>query len=155
MQSPPETLPDSGFYTFNITCEDKAGRLSDSKVIDILVNTTHPISAPVIDLYYPGWTGTTATTRSPTFNGTIISLTPDAFIEDGKLTINGTIYDLSLDVNGRFSQTIIELPADGNYSFTIFANNSNGNRTTKYGLITIDSTGPGGCITVGNVTYCV
>jgi len=151
-----ETLEDDGEYTFNIICEDKAGRLSEVKVINVVVNSTHPVSAPLIWLDYPPKrTGTISTTKSPTFNGSIISLTPDAYITESKLIINGTTYDLDLDVDSKFSKTINPLPADDVYPFTILANNSAGNATREEGSILIDTTGPGGCINVGNITYCI
>jgi len=146
-----EVLENNGEYTFNIICEDKAGRLSEVKMIDVVVNSTHPVTAPLIKLIKP--TTIIVTTRSPIFEGSIISLAPDAPITESKLKINGTTYDLELE-EGKFSITIEPLPKDGEYSFAISAKNSKGNSTILEDLIIVDTTGPGACVRIGEVVYC-
>ncbi len=145
-------LENGGEYNFSIICEDKAERLSEVKVIDVVINSAHPVTAPVIKLREPKTI--IVATRSPAFEGLIISLAPDAPIVESELRINGTIYDLELE-NGEFSETIGPLPADGEYLFVIFASNSKGNSTTMDGSIIVDTTGPGACVKVGDEVYCM
>ncbi|MBW2974628.1 hypothetical protein KY366_02825 [Candidatus Woesearchaeota archaeon] len=150
------TLDDGTEYTFNIICEDKAGRLSEVKVIDVLVDSDHPVTAPSIDLDSPpDLEGHVFITRSPTFEGSIISLTPGTDITRSQLIINGTTYDLALDEDGMFSQTINTLPADAVYPFVIQADVSEDVPSSVIeGWIKVDTTGPGGCGTVAGVTSC-
>jgi len=151
-----ETLQDGGDYAFNILCKDKAERQSITKEIRVIVNSTHPITAPLIELDVPStMEGEVFNTRSPEFKGTISSLAPDAPIEESLLIIDGTTHSLSLNGAGKFSKTISpDLPEDGDYTFTIFANNTEGYITTLEGYIKVDTTGPGGCVKVGNSIIC-
>ncbi len=108
--------------------------------------------APSIYLDYPPvWQGAVSTIKNPTFTGSITSTTTLP-VQSSTLKINEVTYDLSLDQDSKFSQTV-NLPVDGNYSFEIFASNSMDSKT-KYGFIIIDSEGPGGCIRVGENIYC-
>jgi hypothetical protein len=149
----PEILADGGVYIIDISCQDKSGRWADDAQIELVVNSTHPVVAPVIELNYPMWSGTVATTRSPVFSGSVVSFTPGVPITMSKLVIGGTEYNLELDATGQFSQ-LVALPMDGGYNFSIVAENLEGFITTRDGSIMVDSVGPGGCITVLGVKYC-
>jgi hypothetical protein len=108
--------------------------------------------APAIYLDYPPvWQGAISTIKNPTFTGSITSTTTLP-IQSSTLTINEVTYDLALDQDDKFSQTV-NLPVDGNYSFEILASNSMDEKTEP-GYIIIDSEGPGGCIRVGENIYC-
>ena len=113
------------------------------------------IYAPAIQLDSPpSWTGSTYNTLSPVFSGSITSSTTGVFVTESKLTINGITSNLVLDGAGEFAFTSASLPDDDNYSFTIFANNSAGYSYSRSGSIMVDTAGPGGCIIVGDVSYC-
>jgi hypothetical protein len=113
------------------------------------------IYAPAIQLDSPpSWTESISNTLSPVFSGSIISSTTGVIVTESKFTINGVTSNLNLAADGGFTFTAAPLPADDNYSFTIFANNSAGYSYSKSGSIAVDTAGPGGCIIIGDINYC-
>lgn len=125
----------------------KTAELIRTVVYDTLYSPSIQLEIP------PVLAGTKFSTKSPTFIGIITSPTIGVSIIKSELIINGIKYNLDLDGNGRFSRAV-ELPSDGNYTFTITANNSEGYSRVEEGFITIDTAGPSGCITVGGITHC-
>ncbi|MBI2138397.1 hypothetical protein HYU13_02315 [Candidatus Woesearchaeota archaeon] len=147
--------------TFTISCKDTAGRQAQEKGISVLANSALEVSAPIIFLEHPFVQSNlaveqipTVSTRTPTFNGSIISFTPGVTIISGMLTIGGTTYDLPRNAQGKFSRAINPLPAEGEYNFTITAQNSQGNISTLQGRISVDTQGPGGCVIVSGQQSC-
>ncbi|MBI2140110.1 hypothetical protein HYU14_04240 [Candidatus Woesearchaeota archaeon] len=147
--------------TFELQCEDLSGRLSSPKTINVLANSQLQAGAPVIILEHPfvqsnllSANPPVVPTRTPEFNGTIISLIPGVTITGKTLLINGTLYTLAINSDNKFRQIINPLPADGSYKFTITASNSQGAVSTLNGTITADTQGPGGCVTVGGQQSC-
>ncbi|MBI2576574.1 hypothetical protein HYV84_05140 [Candidatus Woesearchaeota archaeon] len=145
--------------SFLIGCRDKSGRLSLQKEIKLIINSVVGLDAPLIILQNPpysslGIAAAAFSNRTVVFEGSITSLTLGVQIDAAQLAIAGTTSSIPLEVNGHFQKTVGPLPSDGIFNFTVFANNTRGNKTFLKGAVSIDTEGPGGCVTINNARSC-
>ena len=144
--------------SFLIGCRDKAGRLSLQKELKLIINSVIGLDAPLIILQNPPYSSLGITTakfanRTVVFEGSITSLTLGVQIDAAQLAIAGTTSPIPLESNGHF-QKAVQMPFDGIFNFTVFANNTKGNKTILKGSVSIDTEGPGGCVTINNARSC-
>ena len=136
-------------YTLTIIADDLAGnQLEGSWKIEIDIKTD-----PYIAITNPPTlTDTIVKDQNPSFEGSITSSTGIQFT--ATLTINQQTYNLNLDENGHFSQITHPLP-EGSNQFIIEVKDAGEEVIqSKEGTIIVNTQGPGGCITVGDITNC-
>lgn len=138
-------------YIFDIKCEDKGGLKSEVKRIEIEANSSFESGRPIISATYPDTkTIPIISSLSVAFMGRIIP-PPGYSITQSNLFIDNQTYDLGK--GGVYSQSV-DMPDDGNYLYSISAYSNNGKSQIVTSEIIIDTTGPGGCVKVGNITIC-
>ena len=155
------SLEDISDTLYEIICKDASGRPTISKFINLSVNTQLEPSSPLITISNPvsnsnlfGDNTPRVQTTTPSINGTIQSLTPGIDISVARLTVNGTNYDLTLNQQGFFSQTINQLPGEGSFSLQVFAVNEKGNSSAISQVFQVDTSGPKACITIAGQKVC-
>jgi len=143
--TPSQTLT-NGTYNISVYATDIAGNIGQTNYSIFRINNNSPdirLISPIKE--------STLTSNITIFNGTINSTVEGAVIVDSTLGIDGIEYSLEL-VDGAFNISLFL--EDGTYDFNITALSSAGVYAVDIGTITIDTTGPGGCIIVDDEGYC-
>ena len=145
----PISIVDGHDYMFNIECEDKAGLNTTLKIIKIQADSLYDPGQPTITPQYPPFAQTTTISSfSLIFKG-LITPPPGYSIRESKLQINNEVISLP----NAYEQQI-QLPNDGEYTYHIWAVGTNDKVYNRTGYIIVDTTGPGGCVKVGDSIIC-
>ncbi|WP_210499602.1 Ig-like domain-containing protein [Vibrio crassostreae] len=140
----PDSLPD-GTHSYKVTATDEAGN-SKSSTGSVTIDTSISLVGRLDEKSDTGESSKDNLTKAdtPTFSGTTDPFATVAVV------INGVEYSGQADASGYWEVKVDDSLSDGDYNYSITAEDAAGNTQTLNGKITVDTQSPDGTIRLVN-----